>query len=681
MLTLILSGFSVPAAFATTWPSNGTAGSVQSIHNNQARNGDTITLPAGTFVWTSGVVLTKAITLQGQGIGQTVIKDGVQSGWLINWNISTNANLNSRMTGIKFQDGGRPNGVPYVLNVQGSNTNGATFRWDHCAWNGVKGVPLFNTVIGVVDHINFSNNSTQIWIYGSTWNGQQNGDGSWAAPVNFGSSQFLFIEDCTANNTDPIYLGQFTDAYAGARFVVRHCTLGGLIVGDHGTESTGRQRGGRAMEIYQNTFNGHNLNSFFGGSRSSRVVVHDNTLTNYWTPTVFELSCFRMFYSFTPWRGADGTNAWDVNEPTVFFRGTAAANSSGTTVTVSGANWAVNQWAGYTLRRTGNTCNSNSLTFGEIESNTSNRITYTGNGGYGSPPAMSICAGDSLEIRKVLHAIDQPGRGQGSLITRVNPTPPTGWNDQVTEPCYAWNNGSATFHPHQKLIRAGEHYFNNTPMPGYTPYTYPHPLVTGAGRAVVTDFNGDGSPDFVLQNASTGQTAVWYMDNNTRINSAFGPTPWAGWNVAGVADFNNDGHPDYLLFNPSTGQTWVWYMDNNTRINNASGPTLWGGWNVAGVADFNNDGHPDYLLFRPSTGQTWVWYMDNNTRVNNASGPTLWAGWSAAGVADFNNDAHPDYLLINPTTGETAIWYLNNNVRIGSAFGPTISAGWSLVAP
>ena len=52
----------------------------------------------------------------------------------------------------------------------------------------------------------------------------------------------------------------------------------------------------------------------------------------------------------------------------------------------------------------------------------------------------------------------------------------------------------------------------------------------------------------------TGQTAMWYLDN-TFIGSAFGPTLWPGWNVAGVADFNGDGHSDYLLFNPRTGQT------------------------------------------------------------------------------------------------------------------------------
>ena len=94
-----------------------------------------------------------------------------------------------------------------------------------------------------------------------------------------------------------------------------------------------------------------------------------------------------------------------------------------------------------------------------------------------------------------------------------------------------------------------------------------------------------------------------------------------------MADFNLDGHPDYLLFNPSTRQTAIWYLNNNTLIGHAFGPTPWPGWSVAGVADFNLDGHPDYLLFNPSTGQTAIWYLNNNMLIGHAIGPTL-AGWS-----------------------------------------------------
>jgi hypothetical protein len=184
----------------------------------------------------------------------------------------------------------------------------------------------------------------------------------------------------------------------------------------------------------------------------------------------------------------------------------------------------------------------------------------------------------------VIQVLDQPGLGaQLGTMNRNNPR----WMQQATEPCYSWNNTDKNNNPVNftqsssgQSILVGRDYFNDTPMPGYSPYVYPHPLVTGADSAVVTDFNSDGRPDFVLQNASTGQTAVWYMDNNIRINSAFGPTTWAGWNVAGIADFNNDGHPDYLLFNPTTGETAIWYVNNNVLIGQADGPTLSSGWSL-----------------------------------------------------------------------------------------------------
>jgi hypothetical protein len=93
-------------------------------------------------------------------------------------------------------------------------------------------------------------------------------------------------------------------------------------------------------------------------------------------------------------------------------------------------------------------------------------------------------------------------------------------------------------------------------------------------------------------------------------------------------DFNNDGHPDFVLFNSSTGQTVIWYLNNDVLIGHAYGPTLWSGWSLVGVADFNGDGKPDYLLNNPSTRETVIWYLNNNVLIGHAYGPTLWSGWS-----------------------------------------------------
>jgi hypothetical protein len=262
-------------------------------------------------------------------------------------------------------------------------------------------------------------------------------------------------------------------------------------------------------------------------------------------------------------------------------------------------------------------------------------------------------------------------------------------------------------------------------------YAFEVPATASASaRAAVADFNNDSHPDWVLRNASTRQTAIWYLNNNVFVGSAYGPTLVAGWGLKALADFNLDSHSDYGLFAPSTHRTAIWYLSGPTFIGSAYGPSLPSGWELVGAADFNGNGRPDYVLYNAGTRQTAVWYMNNNVHVGGGYGPTLPPGWSLMGVADFNHDGHADYVLFIPATGQTvigylsgltvigaavgppipsgwalaatadhngdgnadyvlykantrqtAVWYLNNNVFIGSAYGPTLPAGWSLSAP
>ena len=153
-------------------------------------------------------------------------------------------------------------------------------------------------------------------------------------------------------------------------------------------------------------------------------------------------------------------------------------------------------------------------------------------------------------------------------------------------------------------------------------------------------------------------------------------------NAAPVAyDFNQDGKPDYVLFNAVTHQTAVWYLNNNVFVGSAFGPTLPANWRVVGVADFNGDNKPDYLLFNSSTRQTAIWYLSGSTFVAGAYGPTIVSGYTLIGAADFDRDGKPDYALYNSAVQRTAVWYLNNNAFTSSAFGPSLPANWSLIAP
>jgi hypothetical protein len=463
------------SALATVYNSDGSAASVQGLHN-AVLNGDTITIPAGSFTWSTRVNVTKAITLQGAGMGQTIIKDAVQSGPLLQGTLVAN-NL-TRITGIEFQNGGRTgNELGGVLKFTGSNTNGSQFRMDNCKFDDLNGMLVFDTVIGVIDHntiIRATKNGDSIVVYDNFWNGRTLGDGAWADATQFGTDRFLFIEDNVFRNDGDGQPG-ICDSYAGARFVVRHNQIFDRTVETHGTESNGRARGTRAVEVYNNTYIGSDRNRFLGRMRSGVILFHDNTATGYWTGnTCFTLNTYRAQDVFAPWGGADGTSQWDKNSGP-FYSGTASARGNHT-VSVSGSPWTTNQWVGYTIRRDA----GGSPGFAEIASNTANTITFNG-GIFGS---LNFNAGDTFKIYHVDQAVDACGRAKGSLISGNPPARPSGWNDQVTEPCYQWNNVAGgtqqiKFDRGNLVIRPGEHYFENTPMPGYSPYVYPHPLVAG----------------------------------------------------------------------------------------------------------------------------------------------------------------------------------------------------------
>jgi FG-GAP repeat len=81
----------------------------------------------------------------------------------------------------------------------------------------------------------------------------------------------------------------------------------------------------------------------------------------------------------------------------------------------------------------------------------------------------------------------------------------------------------------------------------------------------------------------TGQTVIGYLSGPTPtvIGVALGPTLPSGWALVATNDFNGDGKPDYVLYRASTGQTAILYLNNNIAIDAKFGPTLPAGWTLA----------------------------------------------------------------------------------------------------
>ena len=620
--TLILSGFCGLRCEATVFYSNGSAANVQLIHNTQAVNGDTITLPAGTFTWNTQVQLIKNITIQGAGQNATYINDNVpkQGGGPTTIMMNcTGITGDFRVTGFTVR-GMAQDLQGYnkgTIDVSGSSHS---VRIDHLTFDypGTSAIHMTGSVWGVVDHCYFNEPNSQmgVLIFHDNWGGVDLGDGGFDDPTHLGSGEGVYIEDCTFIGNGLGGNGA-TDASYSGRFVFRHNILIRQNLGTHGTE-VGPYRGVRSYEIYNNQFISDTAVMDKGiYLRGGTGVIWGNTFSGACCGSISgykdAISCdnFRSFNNFEIWGMANGQNPWDENTDQ-----------------------------------------------------------------YG-------------------HAtIDQVGRGV--CLDHIRGSPPinqrTGnaaWPRQQAEPVYVWsnnwtpvpNNPGYYISSNQNVVQIGRDIINNgnTPMPGYTPYGYPHPLVSGSFKAVITDVNRDGSPDFLLQRNGRGETAIWYLNNNVLIDGDGGPTLPNGWSVRDTADFDGDGHPDYALFHPAAKLTAIFYMSGPTVIGGAWGPTFPAGWELVGVSDFNGDGKPDYLLYKALTRQTAIWYLNNNVLIGGDFAPSLPNHWSLVGIADFNRDGHPDYALSNTASGESAIWYLSGPTFIGSAWGPTVSEGWGLV--
>lgn len=464
-----------------------------------AKEGDTVVVPSGTATWTTTLEITKNVTLQGAGQGVTVIIDEIPRGSqppLIN--ASTTSVGNFRLTGFTFKGGIVNTGTVSNGVIKIAGTCHAT-RVDHCTFTQLNGVSLafYGFIWGVVDHCDFvTSGSHSIFVKHDAWNGASNGHGSWADDSNWGTERFVFIEDNTFQSISSG--GDGIDSFQGARFVVRHNVLTNTRVVMHGSEGQGR--GAKQLEEYENTFTGPIGNKAAGQIRSGSIISHDNTWVGF--NNGHELQNFRNYNPSVHYGPVDGVNLWDKNAPNgstgYWATGTHTGSNGSTTLTDSNANkkwwdasgnpktgaWTSNRWVetgvSYMVRNVSGEKGGDTNNRVWATSNTANTVTCSTISFDGTN--VTFNTGDAYEIWEVTQALDQPGLGKSDLLAGLGDYPtgtqPYGDPHQEAEPCYSWNN-TLNLSSSEPSILSGRDFLNNTVKPGYTPYIYPHPLVSG----------------------------------------------------------------------------------------------------------------------------------------------------------------------------------------------------------
>jgi len=191
------------------------------------------------------------------------------------------------------------------------------------------------------------------------------------------------------------------------------------------------------------------------------------------------------------------------------------------------------------------------------------------------------------------------------------------------------------------------------------------------------DFNGDGWPDLIARQTSTGSL---YLHRGNGTAFAGSVRIGTGWNAMNVitryGDFNRDGHEDVIAREKATGALWLYRGAGagfSSRVKIGSG---WSGMReITPVGDLTGDGYPDLLAVRASTGYLFL-YSGRGSSLG--AGRQVGGGWNAmselAGVGDFNRDGHVDLIARRSATGE--LWlYRGTGSGLGS--GVRVGTGWS----
>jgi hypothetical protein len=204
------------------------------------------------------------------------------------------------------------------------------------------------------------------------------------------------------------------------------------------------------------------------------------------------------------------------------------------------------------------------------------------------------------------------------------------------------------------------------------------PGPTGSGWKIVGvgDFDGDGNPDVLWQNAD-GTPAIWFLSGTDITQMVPLTNPGSSWKIVGVGDFNGDGKAD-ILWRNSDGTPGIWLMSGATPISQAGLVNPGSAWKIVGVGDFNGDGKAD-ILWQYTDGTPGIWLMNGTTPIAMAGLSNPGSGWKPVATGDFNSDGRSD-IVWQYTDGTPSIWLMN-----GTSYTATIGltnpgSQWKIIA-
>ncbi len=445
-----------------------------------AADGDTVQIPAGNCSWSSRVSwMNKNLLVQGAGKDITSI--ACQSCFAITSTSATSAYSRWRLSNMTLQG---PSPISSPISIF-DNVSSWHYGWriDHMklsypgAGSSGDGIYILGATYGVIDSNEFlwGNGAAVIAVaqmaeeYSASLTKPQGGY-VLSQPLDMGTNKAVYIEDNTFTSTVPGGMAVYDTSSGGGRAVFRYNTVTGGIYYSHWTRTL--EIGGRLHEIYNNRFLGNDaFNAWPIRLEAGTGAIFNNTIQNHENYAVLDER--RGFLENSPEFGAcDGTKSWDGNA------GDPAAPG----------------WP----------C------LGQIGRSSGKTIAQ-------------IVAGDKLESAPLYlwNNGAQDGCRTGGACT--NSFGVSVYDGSPMAVAYV----RSTPHPNGEV----DYVLNgSTPKPGYTPFTYPHPLRSAVAPALLVDPAGNG----VLEIGETAVVAPFWTNSEatdvaltgtaSNLNGPGGPT-------------------------------------------------------------------------------------------------------------------------------------------------------------
>lgn len=448
-----------------------------------AVDGDTVHIPAGGTNWPGNKTVPVGVRVKGAGKTSTIITNASANGlFLINsrsWiqDIQLVGNVGSTSDDLI-----NPTGQDWVLtNIYHRNIS-TVILLIRDQQNDVYGR-------GVISNCDLEN--SRMYLASPYINGMHKAHTN---VITFGDTNAVYVEGVKFTNTFSTI--NSIDLNLGSRMVVRYCTFHNAFWATHGVQTD--DRGVVSWEAYMNT-HVFGTQAALAGIGSGTGVIFSNTVSGsasadakkWW----FEFK--RSYDAFGTGGRADGHSNWDGNLTNGIAQavGTHTGANNAATLTDGARSWTVNEfvitgWSRWIYNLTDGSK-------GQCTANTATTFTATLSGGTDN----DWDTGDSYKITGGYPGRDQIGYGQDAFdwtSTFPNGAGPT----QTLVPVYIWDNTGVTDpetdevllndqgSPQSAFMMQEGREWLYEPKPGYTPLTYPHPLLGVSSAGVVGNAYG-----------------------------------------------------------------------------------------------------------------------------------------------------------------------------------------------